>query len=135
MSARSWPLEPDEAGMDSLLRAAATFAHAHVATLDSQPAHDLVGAAELARGFQEPAPEAGSPLEPLLERLGAAAAKSFNTAGPGYLAYIPGGGLYTAALADFVLLALNRYVGVARAAPVLAEIERTVVRWLCDAMG
>ena len=57
-------------------------------------------------------PEAGRPLPGLLERLRPAIAKSYNTAGPGYLAYIPGGGVYASALADFVATATNRYVGV-----------------------
>ena len=39
-----------------------------------------------------------------------AAAKTFEYAGPGYLAYIPGGGLYTAALAEFLAQGVNRYV-------------------------
>src|SRR5262249_30880192 len=71
----------------------------------------------------------------LLARLAPAIAKSFNTPGPGYLAFIPGGGVYAAALADYVATATNRYVGVAKAAPVLAEIEATTIRWLASLMG
>src|SRR5262249_12903217 len=77
----------------------------------------------------------GRPLAQLLDRLRPAIAKSFNTAGPGYLAFIPGGGLPTAALADYIALSVNRYMGVNRAAPVLAAIEATVVRWMAGLMG
>jgi len=80
-------------------------------------------------------PEAGRPLDDVLARLGPAIAKSYNTAGPGYLAYIPGGGVYASALADFVATATNRYVGVTAAAPVLAQVEETAVGWLCALMG
>ena len=55
--------------------------------------------------------------------------------GPGYLAYIPGGGVYASALADFIATATNRYVGVTAAAPALAQIEETAVAWLCTLMG
>ena len=41
----------------------------------------------------------------VLEYIGHAAAKAVDPAGPGYLAFIPGGGLYTAALADFITAA------------------------------
>ena len=75
------------------------------------------------------------PLPGLLERLGPAIAKTYNTAGPGYLAYIPGGGVYASALADFIATATNRYVGVTAAAPALAQIEETSVAWLCTLMG
>jgi aromatic-L-amino-acid decarboxylase len=107
----------------------------HVESLSRQPSADVEGAAELAQSFVEAAPEEGRSLETLLARLAPAIAKSYNTAGPGYLAYIPGGGLYASALADLIACAVNRYVGVAQAAPVLARIEETAVRWLADAMG
>ena len=54
--------------------------------------------------------------------------RSFNAAGPGYLAYVPGGGIIHAAIADFIADAINRYVGVFAAAPALAQIEANIVR-------
>lgn len=74
----------------------------------------------------------GREFGPLLQAVEAGAGKGFNTAGPGYLAYIPGGGLYAAALADFLACGVNRYVGVWYAAPRFAQIEQDVIRWLCD---
>ena len=107
----------------------------HVGSLAVQPAHDLDGVEALRASFREAVPETGRPLGELLGRLEAAIAKSYNTAGPGYLAYIPGGGVYASALADFVATATNRYVGVTGAAPALAQIEETTVGWLCTLMG
>ena len=71
-------------------------------------------------------------LEGALDLVGAGVLEGFNTAGPGFLAYIPGGGLITAAVADLVGCAINRYVGMANPAPAMVEIEARVVRWLCD---
>jgi aromatic-L-amino-acid decarboxylase len=93
------------------------------------------GAEALAASFREPPPEQGRPIAEILERLKPAIAKTYNTAGPGYLAYVPGGGLYSAALADYIACSVNRYVGVRRAAPALVSIEETVVGWLAGLMG
>jgi aromatic-L-amino-acid decarboxylase len=60
---------------------------------------------------------------------------SLNAAGPGYLAYIPGGGIYAAALADFVANGLNRYTGMSAPAPALFRLEQDVLSWLCASFG
>jgi aromatic-L-amino-acid decarboxylase len=129
------PLDPPPDELRRMLDRCAEFVVGHLASLGDLPASDLDGAAELAASFREPAPEEGRSLEAILERLGPAVTKSFNTAGPGYLAYIPGGGIPAAAMADLIACAVNRYVGVAAAAPALAAIEATVVRWLAGMMG
>ena len=119
-----------------LIDEAARRVVAHVDSLPRQPSADVEGGAALARSLVEPLPETGRPAEELLdllfERL---IPKSFNTAGPGYLAYIPGGGLPQSAVADLVADATNRYVGVFAAAPGLAQLESNVVRWFCDIAG
>src|SRR6266545_2735969 len=71
-------------------------------------------------------------FDPLLKTVEAGARKGFNTAGPGYLAYIPGGGLYAAALADFLACGVNRFVNVWHAAPRFAQIEQDVIAWLSE---
>ena len=119
-----------------LIDAAAARVVAHVDSLSRQPSADVEGATALARSLIEPLPETGTPAEELLDLLfERVIPKSFNTAGPGYLAYIPGGGLPQSAVADLVSDATNRYVGVFAAAPGLAQLEANVVRWLCDIAG
>jgi aromatic-L-amino-acid decarboxylase len=109
---------------------------AHVDSLPSQPSADVEGGAALARSLVEPLPEEGQPAEELLDFLfERVIPKSFNTAGPGYLAYIPGGGLPQSAVADLISDATNRYVGVFAAAPGLAQLESNVARWFCDLAG
>ena len=66
--------------------------------------------------------------------LRALAAPLFQRASPGYLAYIPGGGLYPAALADFIADTTNRYTGVWQAAPALVQLEANALDWLRDWM-
>ena len=68
----------------------------------------------------------------VLDFIGHAAQRAVDPAGPGYLAFIPGGGLYTAALADFITAAVNRYTTVATLAPAFVQIEADVIRWIAD---
>ena len=128
-------LEPPQEELRRQLDACGAFASAHIASLADAPSWDLDGAEVLARSFREGPPEEGRPLGAILERLRPAFAKSLNTAGPGYLAYIPSGGIPSAAFADLLACTTNRYVGVRAAAPALAQIEATAIGWLADAMG
>jgi aromatic-L-amino-acid decarboxylase len=108
----------------------------HIASLPEQPACGDVRAEELCRSLREPVPEAGAPLEELLDPLFHEwIPRSYNTAGPGYLAYIPGGGIFPAALADFISAATNRYTGIWRAAPALVQLEANALEWIRDWMG
>ena len=106
--------------------------------LDSVADEPLDGArhldpAALARALRAPAPETGSDaatlLRDLFERM---VPPSFAATSPGFMAYVPGGGLPHAAVADLVADVVNRYIGVWRAAPALVQLEANVVRWLCD---
>ena len=128
-------LDPDAATLRQWTDECARFAVHHVLSLPRQPAVDLDGALELAARDREPPPETGTPLPALLERFGAAAAKSCTTSGPGYLAYIPGGGLYPAALGEFLSHVVNRYVGVWNAAPALVQMEVAAIDWLRALVG
>lgn len=100
--------------------------------------NDEVDAAlKLAQTVVEPLPEVGNPdfekiLRDIFERL---APHSINTNSGGYLGFIPSGGLFHSALADFISLSLNRYVPMFMAAPGLAAIEAQTIRWLCDIIG
>jgi aromatic-L-amino-acid/L-tryptophan decarboxylase len=109
---------------------------AHIASLDRQPVCGDVDAAELCRSLREAAPERGVALEPLLDRLFEEwIPRSFTASSPGYLAFIPGGGIYPAALADFIADTTNRYTGVWQAAPALVQLEANALDWLRDWMG
>ena len=132
----SWPLEPNGADMRRLVDAAMQRIVAHIESLPQQPAANVEGAAEFARTLIEPLPEKGEEYERLLDLLfNECIPRSFNAASPGYLAYIPGGGLFHAALADLISDSVNRYTGVNAAAPALVQLETNVVRWLCQIVG
>ena len=136
MTTRCSQLELDEAGLRGLVAAAMDQICAQLHGLAEQPACVTEGGAELARSLREPLPRGPSPVAEVLATLFERALPvSFNTAGPGYLAYIPGGGLLHAAVADLIADAINRYVGVWRAAPGLVQLESNVIAWLCEILG
>jgi aromatic-L-amino-acid decarboxylase len=107
---------------------------AHLAGVERQPScgdvsEDAIRALCLA--MREPPPETGVAIDLLLDALfDEWIPRSFTTIGPGYLAYIPGGGLYPAALADFIADTTNRYTGVWQAAPALVQLEANALDWL-----
>jgi aromatic-L-amino-acid decarboxylase len=127
-----YPLEPSVEEMRSMGEAALGAYIDFVAGLDDAPSVDHDGATELAARFREQAPEFGSSFEKLLAQIMEGASKSVEYAGPGFFAYIPGGGLYASALAGLLAFGTNRYVTLWGLTPAFAQIETSVVRWLCD---
>lgn len=135
-SGEDCPLELTEQEMLELVNGAMDRIVSHLRTLPEQPAANTEGAGALARSLVEPLPLQGTDYGALLDLLfDRAIPGSFNTAGPGYLAYIPGGGLFHSAVADLISNAVNRYVGVWAAAPGLAQLEENVVRWFIEIVG
>ncbi len=56
--------------------------------------------------------------------------KGIQPAAAGHLGYIPGGGLYASALADYLVGVTNEYAGVHFASPGAVAIEHAVLDWL-----
>jgi aromatic-L-amino-acid decarboxylase len=132
-----YPLEPDRDAMEAWGRAALDFSVDYIEARASAPASDVDEAAwALAeRLLTTPPPERGGSFHDLLRTIDAASAKAFDATGPGYLAFIPGGGLYASAVASLLAAVTNRYVNIAAPAPAMVAIEASVVRWLCGLFG
>ena len=112
----------------------------HLDNLDKNPSRNSPPNDEvlesIVQEISEPLPTEPEKLETLLNRVfDDYIPISFNTAGHGYLAYIPGGGLPESTLGDLISSLTNRYSTVWTAAPALAQIETTVIRWFCDMVG
>ncbi len=128
-----YALELQSEEMANLVTQAMERIRPFIDSLASQPAADARGGEELARSLNEGLPKEGTAFPDLLDLLfGRLIPKTFNTAGPGYLAYIPGGGILHTAVADLIADSVNRYVGVWAAAPALAQLEVNVGRWFCE---
>jgi aromatic-L-amino-acid/L-tryptophan decarboxylase len=58
-----------------------------------------------------------------------------NPASGGHLGYIPGGGIYYSALADYLADVFNRYAGVFYASPGAVRMENMLIRWMNGLIG
>ncbi len=80
--------------------------------------------------------ETATPMEELLETLDVAVDQSnINPASGGHLGYIPGGGIFPAALGDFLADVTNRYSGIHYASPGAAKMEQQLVSWMTGLIG
>ncbi|HEX6739880.1 MAG TPA: aminotransferase class I/II-fold pyridoxal phosphate-dependent enzyme [Vicinamibacteria bacterium] len=83
-----------------------------------------------------PISEQGRPLEEVIALLEEEVVRpGGHPASGGYLAYIPGGGLYHSALADYLAAVSNKYAGVFFAGPGAVRMENMLVRWAADLAG
>ena len=128
----SFPLDPAPQDMQAMGEAAVSYLIGFIQGLDDAPAEATEGALDLANRLRAVPPEHGGEFAPVFAEAQEAISRTFEYAGPGYLAYIPGGGLFTAALADFIAQGVNRYVGLWQPSPAAVQIEENVTRWLCD---
>lgn len=116
-------------------RAAAAHADAFLRSLDDAPAFRPDSGASrggLAQSFGEEPTDLGELLGLLAEEV---EGPGINPASPGSFGYIPGGGLYPAALGDFLADVTNRYAGVFYAAPGAVRLEMQLVDWLAGLVG
>lgn len=108
----------------------------HIAALPKAPRSNLEVSEEFLRSLREPPPEQGTDFPSLLQFfMNTIVPVSINTPHPAYIGYIPGGGLYPSAIADFLGAATNRYTGAWFAAPAAARLEANVLEWFAQWMG
>lgn len=58
-----------------------------------------------------------------------------NPASGGHLGYIPGGGIYNAAMGDLLADVTNRYAGVYVPGPGAVRLENYLIRWMAELVG
>ena len=127
-----YPLDPSPEQMREMGRTALEYAIDFLGRRVDARAAQPPDAPEVARAHRGSPPEVGGEFAPLLELIETIANNATDNAGPGFLAYIPGGGLFASSIADLLSTTIDRYVNLWSEAPVAAQIEDNVVRWLCD---
>ena len=130
-----YPFDPSPEEMRAMGEAALDYVIGFIHGLEDAPAQNVEGALEAALRLKATPPEEGGSFEEVLGQFREAAARSLETAGPGYLPYIPGGGLFASALGQFLAMSVNRFPNLWEVAPGLVQIEQNVIRWLCDLFG
>ncbi len=63
------------------------------------------------------------------------ATKGINAASGGHLGYIPGGGIYTASISDYLADVTNEYAGVYYGSPGAVAIENELLDWMKGVFG
>lgn len=79
--------------------------------------------------------ETGTAIADVLETVRSIENTGINQASGGQLAFIPGGGLFPAALGDLLADVGNRYAGIRYAAPAAAALERSLIEWMSQLVG
>ena len=127
-----YPFDPSPEQMREMGGAALGWAIEFLEGRPDAPASRFEEAGRVAASYRGSPPETGEEFGRLVELVDAIARNSADNAGPGFLAYIPGGGLFAASLADLLSTTIDRFVNLWGEAPVAAQVEANVVRWLCD---
>ncbi len=124
-------LSPEEFGLlaDRVCRAAGEY----LASLDGRASFPATSAAATAGLFDGPLPEQGAGAA-ALDDLAAVAGHS-RPGNARFFAYVLGSGEPVAAIGDLYASVLNQNVTAWRSGPAAVTIERTVVRWLAEAVG
>lgn len=124
---------PLDADLDQLLAiqdAVVEFVNRFLETRSNVPAILPPADPALIGELLGPPPDEGMSIEELLATYGAAINTGFDTTSPGFLSYIPTGGLYTSALGSFLGAATNQYTGGQHAAPGAVAMEQSVIDWM-----
>jgi aromatic-L-amino-acid/L-tryptophan decarboxylase len=129
--ATSRPLELDGPAFRAVMEGVLSRLDPLLTALRDTPASWAGGSASESQAL----PWSGAPLEEVLDDLFARLPAGINTAAPGFMGYIPGGGVPLAAVADLIGDVINRYVGISPPAPNLAALERDVIGWFCSIIG
>lgn len=61
--------------------------------------------------------------------------QGINSAAGSHFGYIPGGGLYPSAMADYLVAVANKYTGIFIASPGGVRMENQLIRWMCEMVG
>jgi aromatic-L-amino-acid decarboxylase len=130
-------LEPCAEDMKFLIQQAAELVIKYLSNMSNEPASNITNvSSHLAALVSNPISEEGTELEKILSLIDRDVVRAaVNTAGGTYQAYIPGGGIFASAVAEFIAASTNRYVGVWGVAPATVELETSVIRWLCKEVG
>ena len=131
-AAHPLPLDPDPAQVRALVEQAMGLLSEHLGGLDERPLSPPKDPDDLVARLLDQRPGAGAAAEDALATIAEVVAAGRESTSGGELAYIPGSGLVSAAVADLIASTLNRYTGLPGIAPAAVALEAGVLRWLCE---
>lgn len=125
-------LDPGPEQSDELWREVGGHVLRNVAERGHDPAH---GGDEGVDAGLFAIAETPAPISEALATIGKIERSGINQASGGKFSYIPGGGLFPAALGDLLADVGNSYSGVLSGAPAAAHMERSLVAWMAGLVG
>ncbi|MGB0496656.1 MAG: pyridoxal phosphate-dependent decarboxylase family protein, partial [Kangiellaceae bacterium] len=132
----SQSLEPTSEEIREMLALATDKITSFLDNIDQPASYDPQKSSESAFDNPTKLPEEETALKEILDDLfDNRVSNALPTTHPGFMAYIPGGGIFHAALAELIAKITNRYVGIDVTAPFLSQIESDVLRWFSEWVG
>ena len=128
-------LEPSTGDRASLLKKAQQYGNNFLDELPQKPAY--VTSERMGKGVYDlPFNDGPKDFDEILQVLESEVDRpGLNPASGKHAGYIPGGGLYPSAVADYLAAVTNRYTGVFFSSPGAVRIENMCIRWMCDLVG
>lgn len=123
-------LEPDRASRQAMVETVNNFINEWYDRMADMDTLGIDLGADQVEHLLRPPTEQPGDLNQLLADIDLAGQAGTLHPSGGHMAYIPNGGLFTGALGDFLATSLNRYTGVASAAPGFTAIEHGVISWM-----
>jgi aromatic-L-amino-acid/L-tryptophan decarboxylase len=128
-------LEPDAGERAATRKAVVEYAERFLDNIDALKTYNVTdekGSGLLASPFREEGVSVDEAVRLIAANVDT---PGLNPASGGHLAYIPGGGIYNAALGDYLADIFNRYAGVFYASPGAVRMENMLIRWMNDLVG
>ena len=127
LQSKSQSLEPNEAQRNTYLNKVNAYANSFLNKIETTKAFS--SEKETPHVFK--VTDKTKSIEEILELYAnEVAAKGINAASGGHLGYIPGGGIYTSSLADYLADVTNEYVGMHYSCPGGVAIEHELLNWM-----
>jgi aromatic-L-amino-acid/L-tryptophan decarboxylase len=129
------PLEPDAVERDRLLRFVIDYANNFLADIERMPVY-VVRPDNGRAIYDAPITEEGIAIAEALKLLrDNVDTLGLNPTSGRHLGYVPGGGLFHAALGDYLAALTNRYAGLFFVSPGAVRLENVLLRWMADLFG
>ena len=129
------PLEPDGAARTKLGHQALDHALDYLAAVPDAPSNRPAEEA-FAQVLEPEFAEQGRDPGAVFDYIAACVDQpGFATTSPRFMGYIPGGGLFHAALGDMLAAVSNKFAGFASASPGAVRMENAITAWLADVVG
>ena len=128
-------LEPNEIEREKLIRAVSKYSEDFLRNLHNMPAYRATDTKGIGL-YDSPIQDDPVGIDVLLQLLkNNVDSPGLNPASRGHLGYIPGGGIYHAALGDYLAAITNRYAGVFFASPGAVRMENMLLDWMAAIIG